>query len=401
MKVLYADVGIPAYTHPLLEKIVSKGCDLTMLIPEKGNFAGDGVKFTEEKTDSYRIIYGKIKKMWYRKPAFSDLKKILYTEKPDILILIWPFFLQLFFDRSVLKTLKKNNIKLIIREIPFQVPPFRDFKYFIKHPVFDENMNLLSRGISFKIRSFLTMYIRKFVYKRTDASMSYFSGAKNILTTYGLQDKAVFYGNTSDTDSLFAQRDIIMKGPRILADKPRILHIGRLVKWKRVDLLIEAFGKIAEKHPESELIIIGNGPEKENLEGLAKQLDLNNRIIFTGAVYDPFELGQYMYESSAYVLAGMGGLSINDAMSFSLPVICSVCDGTETDLITEGVNGFFFEEGNADSLACKIDLIFSDLNNAKKMGEVSFLIIQNRVNLDTVSQTFIEAFEFATNIKYA
>ena len=397
MKVLYNDVGIPAYTHPLLEKIVSKGCDLTMLIPEKENLSGEGVKFTEEKAESYKIHYFKIKKMWYGKSAISGLKEILIKENPDILILIWPFFLQLFFERSILKTLKKNNISLIIREIPFQVPPFGDLKFFKKHPVFDESMNLLSKGVSFKIRSFLTMYIRKYVYNRTDACISYFSGAKNIITTYGLQDEAVFYGNTSDTDSLFAQREKITLAPRLLADKPRVLHIGRLVKWKRVDLLIEAFGKIAEKHPDSELIIIGNGPEKEALEGLAKKLCLKNRIIFTGAIYDPLALGQYMYESSAYVLAGMGGLSINDAMSFSLPVICSVCDGTETDLVTDGVNGYFFEEGNADSLADKINMILSDPDKAKKMGEESFLKIKNDTNLETVSQTFINAFEFAIN----
>ena len=397
MKVLYADVGIPAYTHPLLEKIVAKGCELTMLIPEKGNFAGEGVKFTEEKTDSYKIRYAKVKKMWYGKSAFSDLKKIINEEKPDALILIWPFFLHLFFDRSIFKALKKNNTKLILREIPFQTPSFRDFTYFDKHPVYDEDMNLLSKGLGFKIRSLLTMYIRRYVYKRTDASINYCSKAKDIIPTYGLTEQAVFYGNTSDTDALFAQRNNILKAPRLLADKPRILHIGRLVKWKRVDLLIEAFSKTAKKYPASELVIVGNGPERDNLMDLVKKLNLDDRVVFAGAIYDPFELGQYMYESSAYVLAGMGGLSINDAMCFSLPVICSVCDGTETDLITDGVNGYFFEEGNADSLADKIDLIFSDLNHAKKMGEKSFLIIKDRVNLDVVSQTFIDAFKYVTN----
>ena len=88
MKVLYNDVGIPAYTHPLLEKIVSKGCNLTMLIPEKENLSGEGVKFTEKKAESYKIHHCKIKKMWYGKSAISGLKEILNEEKPDILILI-------------------------------------------------------------------------------------------------------------------------------------------------------------------------------------------------------------------------------------------------------------------------------------------------------------------------
>ena len=64
-----------------------------------------------------------------------------------------------------------------------------------------------------------------------------------------------------------------------------------------------------------------------------------------------------MNESTVYVLAGMGGLSINDAMCFSLFVICLVCDGTEKDLVADGVNGYFFKEGDANDLVDKISLI--------------------------------------------
>ena len=101
-----------------------------------------------------------------------------------------------------------------------------------------------------------------------------------------------------------------------------------------------------------------------------------------------------MHESSVYVLAGMGGLSINDAMCFSLPVICSVCDGTEKDLITDGVNGYIFQEGNVDSLAYKIDLVLSDRTKAKVMGEASYRVIKEKINLETVSQRYIDAFNY-------
>ena len=165
------------------------------------------------------------------------------------------------------------------------------------------------------------------------------------------------------------------------------------MKWKRVDLLIDAYAKICPNYPDSELTIIGNGPEMENLQYQAENLGLTGRVVFVGAIYDPFTLGQYMHESSIYVLAGMGGLSINEAMCYSLPVICSVCDGTEKDLIQDGVNGYYFESGNADSLAKSIEYLLRNPQMMKAFGDVSLKKIQEEINLDTVSSRFVEAFK--------
>ena len=99
-----------------------------------------------------------------------------------------------------------------------------------------------------------------------------------------------------------------------------------------------------------------------------------------------------MNESSVYVLAGMGGLSINDAMCFSLPIICSVCDGTERDLVVDGVNGYFFEENDVNSLVEKINLILSDPSKAVEMGRKSLQIIKENVNLNTFTNMYIAGY---------
>ncbi|RRD74567.1 glycosyltransferase [Tannerella forsythia] len=396
MKVLYANPMIAAYTHPVLERIVSRGCELVMLLPQNDDkTVGAGVKRAEAKKTSYRICYSRSKTKWYGKPALIDLKCILSEEKPDILMIGWPYFLHLFFDRSILKLIKKNKIRLIIQEIPFQTPPFGKLGYFKKHPVYNENMELQSQGLSFYLRAMLTMWIRRYIYKKADATVNYASCAYDILPSYGVKREDIFVRyNTSDTDTLFEQRKEVLSTPPILKICPRILHIGRLVKWKKVDLLVEAFQKISDKYPDAELVIIGDGPERETLEQQVSKLGLKDRTVFTGAIYDPLALGQYMHESSVYVLAGMGGLSINDAMCFSLPVICSVCDGTEKDLITDGVNGYIFQEGNVDSLAYKIDLVLSDKEKAKTMGEASYRVIKEKINLGTVSQRYLDAFSY-------
>lgn len=116
-------------------------------------------------------------------------------------------------------------------------------------------------------------------------------------------------------------------------------------------------------------------------------------IRFTGAVYDPQTLGAYMNEATVYVLAGMGGLSINDAMTYGLPILCSVCDSTERDLVTDGVNGFFFRNGHAESLAEKIKILFDSPTRCQKMGQESERIIKEKINIETVSNRYLKAFE--------
>lgn len=82
-------------------------------------------------------------------------------------------------------------------------------------------------------------------------------------------------------------------------------------------------------------------------------------------------------------------------MCFSLPVICSVCDGTKKDLITDGVNGYFFREGDANDLADKIRFILSDTASAKRMGAVGSEVIEQKINIHTVTQRYMDAFNYA------
>lgn len=174
------------------------------------------------------------------------------------------------------------------------------------------------------------------------------------------------------------------------------------MKWKRVDLLIDAFARLAGKYPDAELTVVGNGPELENLKQQTRRLNLTvadkdtpsapGCVRFTGAIYDPKELGACMHESMVYVLAGMGGLSINDAMTYGLPVVCSVCDGTERDLVADGRNGLFFRDGDVDSLTLTLDNLLASPERCRTMGQESERIIREQINLDTVAGRYLRAF---------
>lgn len=397
MKVMFLFGGVTHYFDAIIRKLIEQNIDVSVVVPPKlSNTWGEGVRKAEYSDIGYKIIEDQERQSIIRKSYFQNLPAIIDTEKPDILVAGWPYFLSFFFSSKLRKIIRKNGVKFVLREIPFQVPPYRKaVEYFRQNPMMDEALNLLSRGVSFFIRQQLLMQIRRFCYKRADGALSYSTDGLKIMPTYGIDKNLVFVTyNSSDTDALVQQKAQIAQNPPVLpANDYRIIHIGRLVKWKRVDLLLESFQMVLKKFPQAELVVIGDGPELQNLKKQAQQLNINENLLFTGAIYDPATIGAYMTASSLYVLAGMGGLSINDAMTYELPIICSVCDSTEKDLITDGVNGFFFRENDATDLAEKIIQILNDPTLKARMGKASLDIVENKINLTNVSKRFADAFQ--------
>lgn len=406
MKVLFTFGGMPHYLNAMLEKLQTKGADITVVSPQKGNATiGKGVKMVEE--GAYRHLNTQEKKMYYGKSGFPALPGIIADERPDIVVLGWPYFLQVFFQPSLRRALKRCGARLVIREIPFQTPPYGQIRdYFRQHPMYDEGMRLLSTGKAFYLRQWLTARIRKYCYARVAGTLNYSTAAYDILPSYGVKREQIHVTyNSTDTEALWREKAAVLAAPALLPpSERRLLHIGRLVKWKRVDLLIEAFARTLTQYPDAELVIVGNGPELDNLKKQAASLGLPLRskeengvdgrgcVRFIGAVYDPKELGAYMNEATVYVLAGMGGLSINDAMTYALPVVCSVCDSTERDLVTDGRNGLFFRDGDADSLTEKILQLLASPQKCRRMGQESERIIREQINIDTVSERYLKAF---------
>lgn len=395
MKVLFTFGGIPHYLNAMLNKLCEKGVEITVVTPQKGNATiGKGVKMVEGGT--YKHLTTLEKKMFYGKSAYPALPEIVLQENPDIVVSGWPYFLQVFFQPRLRKVMKECGARLVIREIPFQTPPYGEIKeYFRKNPMYDESMHLMSRGAAFYIRQWLTAQVRKYCYARVSGTLNYSTVAYDILPSYGVKREQIHVTyNSTDTEALLREKkSVLAADPLLPKSERRLLHIGRLVKWKQVDLLINAFARLTKSYPDAELLIVGDGPELINLKQQTVSLHLQDSVRFTGAVYDPKALGAYMNESSVYVLAGMGGLSINDAMTYGLPVLCSVCDSTERDLVTDGLNGSFFREGDVDSLTEKMEQLLASPVRCKEMGKESERIIREKINLETVSKRYLKAFE--------
>lgn len=403
MKVLFLQGGVPHYLSALFKKLSEKySIDLTVVHPgNKGKTVGEGIKFTESASN-YKLILAEEEKSIFGKVFFKDFYPTLKSEKPDIIVLGWPYILKFCFSFRISWYIRKNKVGVIYREIPFQVAPAnRPFSYYKNNPLINEQgEDITPKGYKFYLWASFLWALRKWYYNKVDATITYTDLAYEIHQSYGIKKNKIFVSNNSiNTDELFSVKEKLLSQPETLYNPYRLIHIGRLVKWKRVDLIIKILPELKIKYSNTELIVIGNGPEENNLKKMANEFGVSHFVTFAGGIYGYEKLGQYLLSSGIYVLAGMGGLSINEAMAFGKPVICSVCDGTEKKLIRDGYNGFFFENGNAESLLKKIEFLFSNPSIISEFGKNSERIIHNEININTVTDVFNQAFNFVINMK--
>lgn len=369
--------------------------EVSVLVPhKKSEIIGKGV-FQSESGIEFDVYKLPEYKTWYGREFFQGFNKFLSGNKPDIIVTTWPYILGFIFLPSVLLKMKIGKVKLILKEIPFGIPRKQEaFEYYTGGNIYSESegkTRYKKTLLSYLKIKILTL-VRVIIYNFADAHVNYINDAYSIFGSYGVNKERIFITyNSPDTSRLINAKEKL-EANGTFPNPHRIIHIGRLVKWKRVDLLIEAAAILKNDFKDIELYIVGEGPEKNSLQELTEALGLNDNVSFLGSIYDPVELGRYLMTSAVYVLAGMGGLSINEAMSFGKPVICSVCDGTEKELVEDGYNGFIFREGDKKDLAEKIKRLLKDPKAVSRMGQNSFDIIKNKININAVLTGYQRAF---------
>ena len=152
-------------------------------------------------------------------------------------------------------------------------------------------------------------------------------------------------------------------------DKKVILSVGRLAGEKNFDTLIKAFAIVAKKHDNIILAIIGDGPDKGDLEKLAKKEGVGDRVDFVGRV--PFEeMPNHLKAADFFAFASITetqGLVTMEAMAADLPVIAVEASGT-SDIVEDGKDGIL-TKNNPESLAEGIDRVMADPGLAKQLLE--------------------------------
>jgi glycosyltransferase involved in cell wall biosynthesis len=213
-----------------------------------------------------------------------------------------------------------------------------------------------------------------------DAMISYSQRGAEEYAAFGFPREKIFVAHNSVSPSPDQKPD----DRPLTADRSTILFVGRLQARKRADYLLRA---CAEIESNLRLVIVGDGPERATLESLAKEVYPSTEFI--GAKHG-VELKPYFAGADLFVLPGTGGLAVQEAMSYGLPVIVAKGDGTQDDLVRKR-NGWQIQPEDYSALVSTMKNALSDMAHLRKMGEESFRIVSEEINIQKMVDVFVNA----------
>lgn len=175
-------------------------------------------------------------------------------------------------------------------------------------------------------------------------------------------------------------------GPR----RKEIVTMGRLVPQKNQKMLIRAFAGLAKDYPEHSLTIYGDGPLKEELQSLAVQTGLGDRIQFPGNKTDVLEK---IRDAAMFVMSsdfeGMPNALI-EAMAIGMPCVCTDCPcGGPRELILPGKNGVLVPVDDANAMEQAMRELLANAESAAQLGREA-VAIRERLHVDRIGRQWMK-----------
>jgi len=167
--------------------------------------------------------------------------------------------------------------------------------------------------------------------------------------------------------------------------------VGRLSSEKRVDLFIEAAGRISSRIPECRFLVVGAGDLLERLRRQATLLGLDSKIVFTGARADVASLMAAM--DLLALPSDFEGLpnTVMEAMAAGRPVVATDLGGCR-ELVVDGVTGFLVPPGDAEAIGEKMAGVLSLPDRGRALGVAGRERIRSQFSVQTMVRRFEDLF---------
>ncbi len=163
--------------------------------------------------------------------------------------------------------------------------------------------------------------------------------------------------------------------------------VGRLVEVKRHDLLIRAVSRLVPAIPELHLILVGDGPMREKLVDLARELNIDERVHFAG--YQPHP-EQYLRIMDVFALTSRSEgfpVSLLEGWVAGLPVVCSAVGGIP-DVVTSGRDGLLFPSGDEEALVSSLSSLIADRGLRAMLGSAGNQLVRERYSLERMASEY-------------
>lgn len=248
----------------------------------------------------------------------------------------------------------------------------------------------IAKGLLLKFKNFLASIF----YRKADYHLTYSTVASKYSQMMGVDaNKIEVCYNGIELDKMIENEAAIISNSQLIRNKLELtnhytfLYVGGLLPQKKLDMLIDAFAELRKRYENIKLLIIGDGPLKDQL---LRKLELinDNKIMYLGRILSESDF--YFMASDCLVMPGTGGLALNQAMFWRKICIVGEADGTEDDLIFDGKTGFRFEKDNINSLIYSMERsIKLTQQETQEIGNAARELIKNKSNVNSMVEVFI------------
>jgi glycosyltransferase involved in cell wall biosynthesis len=180
----------------------------------------------------------------------------------------------------------------------------------------------------------------------------------------------------------------------IPSEKQIIVQVSWIIPEKGIADLLEVARLVCLNHPDTQFVIVGDGPFREQYTKLADNMGLSENVTWTGLIKDPF--GQGVYDAADIVCQlsrweEVFGWMIAEAMAFGKPVVATRVGGIP-ELIDDGKTGFLVARGDVNLAAEIVQRLLDDGELRKTLGCAGCRKTEERFNLQTNVQELLRVY---------
>ncbi len=179
-----------------------------------------------------------------------------------------------------------------------------------------------------------------------------------------------------------------------LEGKALILFVSRLFRENRVDMLLDATKRLEERGLPVVSVIVGEGPEKAQLEAQAREVGVEGSVRFLGAIYGEEELAPWFVLADCFCYPANIGLSILHAFGYGLPVVTSdrtEAQNPEIEALRPEENGLVYKDSDVEDLAAALQRILGDDALRERLGAEAFRTVEEDFSIDRMAEGMAEA----------
>jgi glycosyltransferase involved in cell wall biosynthesis len=299
-----------------------------------------------------------------------------------------PFFLlcQLSAIRSIVK---KHGIRTI--HAHWLIP--QGFLAVLYKKLFNRKIKILTTvhgSDIYGLKSKIAVWIKGFTLRGVDVLTVVSNAVKNEVGKFGYHKEIYTYPMGIDTAHFHPDMKDFHIKEKYEVQGDLLLFVGRLVEKKGVRYLLEAMPAVLKKFPSSKLMIIGDGTLKDELIQMAKDLEIENSVIFTGPVPHA-DLAAYYATADVFIGPSLSegfGLVFAEAMSCGTPVVATDLPAI-SDIVKDNEMGFIVKQRNSSEISDKIIYLLGNRDKLDAMKIKAREYIVQKFDWDIVAARYV------------